>query len=209
MQHLTTRHVFLVTVLMALPSVPFVAHADTVSISATTTVRVSENVLPIVLTRAGAEAALTSHPSMNTAATATVATSSAHAALRMHAAKLTASDAKVTSVILSSRKVSLWYREPARLFGFIPLTVPVQISVDTNGTATVLYPWYGFLLSADQAALVVRAQAAARQELGGERSSANSSLSTEAQARLLDSLHALLVEEASGAARASTSLSYQ
>jgi hypothetical protein len=81
---------------------------------------------------------------------AAVATS---ADLNAYAKATTASDKNVRKIESSSSSVSLGYFERAHLFGFIPVTVTVVGNVAADGTVSVTYPWYSFLLSTDRDAI--------------------------------------------------------
>ncbi|HCR52650.1 TPA: hypothetical protein DIV48_03355 [Candidatus Kaiserbacteria bacterium] len=115
--------------------------------------------------------------------------------LRTRAAAILDSDAKVSAVGFSAQEVSLEYRQPARLFGFVPVLIPVAVTVNASGTATVRYPWYRFLLAGDEAGLAVKAQAAVDREFGTAGVAAEAGFSAAMQARLLDSLHATMENE--------------
>lgn len=125
------------------------------------------------------------------------ASASGTSSVRAQASALAAHDATVSKVELSSSKVSLTYHEPAKLFGFIVVSVPVTVSVDATGSANVEYPWYSFLLATDRVGLGVEAQAAAQSVIGTTSgSSASTKLSGRTQVRILDALHVLLQTEA-------------
>ncbi|NNM83619.1 hypothetical protein HKL94_00130 [Candidatus Parcubacteria bacterium] len=157
-----------------------------------------------VITHTNAQAMLSGNSSAQTTTNARASLgSSSSATLHTHAAALVASDTNVSSVTLSPQKVTLSYKEPAKLFGFIGVWVPVSVSVGATGTTTVAYPWYSFLMSTNQAALTIRAQAAVDKEMVAASSS--NRLSANMQTRVLDSLHAVLSSEANIGATTSTS----
>lgn len=148
---------------------------------------------PIVITRATIKASLAA--SNGTSAEATSSES-----LRTQATALVSEDARISSVVLSNTKVSLSYQEPAKLFGFINVNVPVEVSVAANGSTVIDYPWYSFLLSSDQAGLAIRAQAAVSSALPA-RTNASVELSAADEARVLSSLHEVMRSEADGSVR--------
>ena len=67
------------------------------------------------------------------------------AELDTYARSLIQSDPNIVRVSLDNENVSLWYRDRARLLGFIPVTVSARASIDSDGTVDVSYPWYSFL----------------------------------------------------------------
>lgn len=150
------------------------------STDATTTLETES--APIVMTRSDLQAT-------GTATTAEDGTLSAHVRSRL------AADARIDSVALSAQQVSLTYRVPTKLFGFIPVETPLRVTVRANGTTTVSYPWYGFLLTGNQAGLTLRAQAAAQAVIATPP--ASDTLSAQTQSTLLDSLTAALAVEGS------------
>ncbi|MBU6323528.1 MAG: hypothetical protein KGI41_00685 [Patescibacteria group bacterium] len=111
--------------------------------------------------------------------------------LRAHADAMAAGDAQVSSVKLSPAQVSLAYDEPAELFGFIGMRLPVQVSVSAAGVTTMTYPWYRFLFSTDSVGLSVRTQAAVASVLPAHVS-ASGGFTLSEQARILDALHGAL-----------------
>lgn len=188
---------------------------------------------PIFITHDGARATMSGSGSLTetTALTsAQMADITSQTALRAHANVVAASDANIGSLSLSSDKVSVSYREPARLLGFIHITVPVTVSVDAKGSTRLSYPWYNFLLSTNEAGLSIRAQAAVNTALATDATAradatarnttattsgfahattnanvaASAGLSIAAQARLLDSIHAALKSTAEASTSAST-----
>ncbi len=112
--------------------------------------------------------------------------------LSAYASTVVNTDANVESAELSEEEVSVLYKQRARLFGFIPVFVPVKATVESNGDVSVKYPWYGFLVSKKERATLesqlstaVTANANASLESGAE-------LSSKTQAWILDRIHATL-----------------
>jgi hypothetical protein len=114
------------------------------------------------------------------------------------------SDSHVANVAIGSSTVSVSYKEPARLFGFIPTDINVTAQADQHGDVTISYPWYRFLfgLSSDSAALHASAEAQAHAATASavQRESAsttatttaidtNASFSAQLKAALLNALH--------------------
>ncbi len=195
----------------ALPLAPVIVHAQThaaltgdlsggaglSAVRATGTAQMSADATvpdetPIVITRDDIALGLASTSAATTSA-------SASSSLRAQADALARTDAHVSSIRLSSSKVSISYTVPAKILGMISISIPVELSVDATGTTSVRYPWYSFLLSTDRVGLAIRTEAVAREDLAHESPNATGGLSVAAQARLLDSLHAILKDSASAA----------
>lgn len=118
--------------------------------------------------------------------------------LQTHATFLVASDANISSVAASAEKVAIEYREPAKLFGFIEVEAPITVAVSASGTATVEYPWYGFLLTEKEDLLSAKVQyavSAVRDTSYPASTTATTTLSVEEQADLLDTVHGILLTE--------------
>lgn len=58
-------------------------------------------------------------------------------------------DTNVDAIQSTSDSVAVTYKVPAKLLGFIPMNVAATAVVNADGSVTVNYPWYGFLLSTD------------------------------------------------------------
>ncbi|MHB0865605.1 MAG: hypothetical protein ACYC1Y_01760 [Minisyncoccota bacterium] len=152
---------------------------------------------PIVITRADVRTGLDTQT--------TSADASSSESLQTHAKTVVSGDARVSSVELSSDKVALSYEEPAKLFGFIQVTIPVTVAVTADGTTSIEYPWYGFLLSSDRTSLAVRARDAASQELAA-KTNTSAKFSVAEQEQILDSLHEVLRSQANGNIQSNTVL---
>lgn len=124
----------------------------------------------------------------------TTASAEEDGSLAAHVRARLAADTHIDSVALSSKQVSLTYRVPAKLFGFIRVETPLRITVSASGATTVSYPWYGFLLTGNQAGVTLRAQSAAQSVLATPTIS--DAISAQTQATLFDSLTTAL--EATG-----------
>ena len=83
---------------------------------------------------------------------------STHTDLSSFVTAQVAGDNNVTSVNTSATSVAIVYKQPAHLFGFIPVTVDVMTTVDGGGQVSVDYPWYSFLLSTNKDMLRVTLQ---------------------------------------------------
>lgn len=67
--------------------------------------------------------------------------------LRGYVAAQLESDSNIEAIELASHSVAVTYKEKARLFAVIPVTVDATATVDANGNVEVSYPWYSFLMS--------------------------------------------------------------
>jgi hypothetical protein len=56
---------------------------------------------------------------------------------------------QITSVDITEDNVDLNYSAPAKLFGFIPLNIKLNVNSDSKGVVKVKFPWYKFLLTTD------------------------------------------------------------
>jgi len=146
--------------------------------------------LPMIITHASAEASLA-------ASSSAVSEQNSSEGLREQADAIVSGDPKASTVVLSKDTVSLSYREPAKLFGFIGVEVPVTVSVHADGIAAVNYPWYSFLLSTDQTSLMIKTQAAISSTLGA-KTNTSATLSVTEKAHLLSALHDVMRSEANG-----------
>ncbi|PIR83630.1 hypothetical protein COU18_03025 [Candidatus Kaiserbacteria bacterium CG10_big_fil_rev_8_21_14_0_10_51_14] len=63
------------------------------------------------------------------------------------------SDANIASVETASDNVAVTYKQYARLFGFIPVTLDATATVQADGSVKVSYPWYAFLAVTNKADL--------------------------------------------------------
>ncbi|MBP6858375.1 MAG: hypothetical protein KBC33_00920 [Candidatus Pacebacteria bacterium] len=103
------------------------------------------------------------------------------------------SDDNVTKVESDDSSVSLWYKVPARLFGFIPMGMNVRTTVDARGDVKVSHPWYYFLVSADDAGAEVAVQSKINATIG------TSDMGVEGEAKLTNTTKAVFVRAIHGA----------
>ena len=111
------------------------------------------------------------------------------------------SDVHTDDVQANHDAVSLSYTTHAKLFGFIPVVVPVTAEINTTGEVTLRYPWYRIFLTADTATLQGKLQAVARATLFPATAANVAGTTTgivvfspQTQASLLLSLHSVLKE---------------
>jgi hypothetical protein len=119
--------------------------------------------------------------------------------LDTYARALLESDTHVEDVSAEATSVSVSYDEPARLFGLFPMLVAVRATANADGSVKINYPWYRFLMAADDTQL----RAALAERVGAELGSAHAdaatttalmqgTLSANAKARLIEALHDIL-----------------
>jgi len=63
------------------------------------------------------------------------------------------SDDNISAVSFADNDVSVSYKDHGRLIGFIPVTIDTMVTANADGTITVNYPWYGFLVAKDRESL--------------------------------------------------------
>ena len=118
------------------------------------------SIQPLIITRAhvdsGAVEATVSSPS----GVETQADLSGYIAAEMKA------DKNISSVEAASGEVAVTYKQPAKLFGFIPVTIAATATVDASGNVEVSYPWYAFLMVTNKSDLEARIQDSVSAELG-------------------------------------------
>lgn len=154
---------------------------------------------PIVVTQQSARAEVVADDETILERTGT--STSPSETVRAHAALVAQNDANVKAIALASDKVSISYRQPAKLFGFITIHVPVHVSVEASGETKVSYPWYRFLMATDQAGIAVRTKAIADRHVSAKVKS-DAAFSAQVEMQLIDSLQTMLKSEAEARASA-------
>ncbi len=150
-----------------------------VSDSASTGASVSVDVTPIVITRADIGA--------NTAVTAPTEVRS-NSDLSAYASGMLKADTDANDAELSSSAVTLGYKEPAKLFGIIPMYVNVTATVNADGQTYLNYPWYTFFGVTDSDSLQASIETATATTVAAD-ATASSGLSPAAQAQVLAEIH--------------------
>lgn len=108
-----------------------------------------------------------------------------------YAQSVMASDENLTKIESSGDSVSIWYKEPAKFMGIVPVMVNTEAKVTVDGNVTVDRPWWYSLFVRDSEAdnletsVSTTAEAIVRSE-----GAAMSTFSSSAQARLVNALHA-------------------
>ncbi|MBI5134257.1 MAG: hypothetical protein HZA81_02620 [Candidatus Taylorbacteria bacterium] len=129
---------------------------------------------------------------------------SATADFEAYARSVVASDDNVLKIESGPEKVSVWYREPAKFIGIVPVTVSTRATVYAGGEIEIDRPWWAALFVTGENTedietdLTATAGAIARTE-------ASAALSSNAQARLVNALRAVLEARHEASVEASTS----
>lgn len=119
-------------------------------------------------------------------------------------------DANLSSVEAASDNVAVMYKQHARLFGFIPVTVNATANVDASGNVTVSYPWYAFLMATNKSDLEAKIQSRVTTDLNANvnaQAEAATQLSADAQAKVIAAVQAAMEAEFSAEANASAGAS--
>lgn len=128
--------------------------------SATTEANAGVTIQPLVITRIEVDAGTVQATALSPSAVTTRAALSGYIAAEMKA------DKGISSVEAAADSVSLAYKQAAKLFGFIPVTVNATATVDASGNVTVSYPWYAFLMATNKADLEARIEERVETALG-------------------------------------------
>ena len=124
------------------------------------------------------------------------------AQVQAYATEEALSDTQVKNVQLATTSVSITYPVTARLFGIFPTMLHGQFSVASNGAVKIIYPWYSFFFSTEQAELQTKLDALGK--LVGAFST--STLTVTQQLTLLTLLHATLQSSLGGTTTATSSV---
>ncbi len=122
-------------------------------------------------------------------------------------------DANISAVEAASESVAVTYKQRAKLFGFIPITLDATATVNADGRTKVSYPWYAFLAVTNKTDLESKIEAQAKvitaREAGsgmatgrvatgdvdGDGVEASVKLSADVQAKLIAAVQATLQSE--------------
>lgn len=104
----------------------------------------SGSIIPIAIDRADVDDSTEVTTSAEVSVPSAVHT---QADLSAYASSAVRADKNIDGVVLSDSGVMVRYMQPAKLFGFIPVSVTVTTEVDNQGHVAVKYPWYRFLVS--------------------------------------------------------------
>jgi hypothetical protein len=158
----------------------------------------------IVITRASAEASGSGSSTVSSPASV-----QSKSDLSAYASGVVRADTDVSNASLSAKAVSLAYRQPAKLFGFIPVYLQATATVNADGSTNVSYPWYAFLTTKDSATLESDVRVATKDTVSAN-ADVNAGFSAATQAKLLaemrDAMKARLQADTSVDANADASV---
>lgn len=92
------------------------------------------------------------------------------------------SDDRISDVRVSSSTIETHYQMPAKFLWTIPMNLTANVSVNSDGSVSVTYPWYAFLFAKHDSDLVAQLQQSAAS------TGTTTTLSASAQAHLLNAL---------------------
>jgi len=143
--------------------------------SATMQANAGVTVQPLIITRGDVDAGRVGATISSPSAVKTRAELSGYAAAEMKA------DSNIASIEAASDNVAVTYKQHAKLFGFIPVTIDATATVDASGNVEVSYPWYAFLMTTNKADLEARIQSQVSADINLD-ASANAEANADASA---------------------------
>lgn len=72
------------------------------------------------------------------------------ASLESYASATVRADERLESLTVEEGRLDMEYRKAAKFLWLIPASMKVRVTVDGNGDVAVKYPWYSFLMQADE-----------------------------------------------------------
>jgi len=100
------------------------------------------------------------------------------------------SDPQFERAVYSDSAVTVWYTQPSKMLGFIPVDMSVKATSDGMGNVTVSYPWYSFMASSMNK---TELEASLSKQMSAHMSAEGSStLTTRDQAELMTELRVAL-----------------
>jgi hypothetical protein len=104
----------------------------------------------------------------------------------------TTDDAEIKTVSYQDNGVTVNFTQPAKFLGFFPTSIDAQVVVKADGSTTVSYPWYGFLVRKHAAAMnsIFQTQVTEATDTGSTDMGTNASatLAPQAKATILDAI---------------------
>ena len=107
---------------------------------------------------------------------------------RIYALGLLEQDEFLKEVESDEEEVSVTYAQRAELFGFIPVYVNTEVSVDARGEVEVDYPWYRFLTKVERSGLAEGLEERVSRIVEGEADTSATSTATTTDVRVEGSL---------------------
>jgi hypothetical protein len=101
-------------------------------------------------------------------------------------------DPYMNSISLSGESITVSYRRNGRLLGLVPIALPSQVTVYTDGSVTFSEPWYSFATVEDKDRMRTGLEVRVHSLLTSEGYLASMSLAPATQAEILDIIHDLL-----------------
>lgn len=108
-----------------------------------------------------------------------------HGELRSFLNHVVKADDHISDVHVSSSTIETHYQIPAKFLWTIPMNLTANVSVASDGSVTVTYPWYAFLFAKHDSTIATQLEQSAT-------STGTTTLSASAQAQLLNLLFANL-----------------
>lgn len=101
-------------------------------------------------------------------------------------------DERIDAVSFAEDAVEVSYYEQGRLIGIFPVTMKARAKVASDGTVTVSYPWYRFLVASDDTNADVKAKLESRVAALRADATAETALTASAKAELMDEIRSSL-----------------
>jgi hypothetical protein len=108
-----------------------------------------------------------------------------HGELRSFLNHIVKEDSRISDVHVSSSTIETHYEMPAKFLWAIPTNLTADVTVNSDGSVTVTYPWYAFLFAKHDSNLTAQLQQSAT-------STGTTTLSASVQAHLLNLLFSSL-----------------
>lgn len=108
--------------------------------------------------------------------------------LSAYARSIMSADENIVKIEYGEDEVSIWYREPAELLGFIPITVTTKATVSADGEIEIDRPWYDIFVETEEDSSLEDILSSTAGTIA--RAEGTAELSSNAQARLLNALRA-------------------
>lgn len=111
--------------------------------------------------------------------------------LSAYVRSLITSDENVSKVSSTDDHVSVWYAEPAKFLGVVPMTVDIEATVDASGNVSVGYPWWYGMFVRDNSSTQLQSDLESTAGVIA-RGEGGATLSSSAKARLVNALYSIM-----------------